>query len=40
MVWEQFYEGFSLCEDCKRIVCNEVSTIEGHICIIEVGDDD
>ena len=40
MVWEQFYEGFSVCDDCGRIVCNETSRVEGHVCVIEIGDDD
>ncbi|KAF9793094.1 hypothetical protein BJ322DRAFT_1103529 [Thelephora terrestris] len=35
---EQFHSEFRVCDYCRRIVCNETSRIDGHICIIEVED--
>ena len=33
---DQFDEQFRVCDYCKRIVCNEKSRVDGHICVIEV----
>lgn len=33
---DEFNQMFRVCNYCERIVCNEVSQNEGHICIIEV----
>ncbi|KAF9778392.1 hypothetical protein BJ322DRAFT_1108801 [Thelephora terrestris] len=35
---EQFYKAFRVCDYCRRIVCNETSQIDGHVCVIEVED--
>ena len=35
----RFFEAFHTCETCGRIVCNEISRINGHICVIEILDD-
>lgn len=33
---DQFHKAFRVCGYCKRIVCNETSTRDGHICVIEL----
>ena len=35
---EQFGTAFYVCNDCKRIVSNEISRLDGHTCVIEVED--
>ena len=35
---EQFHQMFRVCDYCRRIVCNETSLSEGHVCVIEVED--
>lgn len=35
---EQFFKEFSMCEICKRIICNETHRLDGHMCVIEIED--
>ncbi|KAF9786649.1 hypothetical protein BJ322DRAFT_1106776 [Thelephora terrestris] len=35
---EQFYKEFRVCDYCRRIVCNDTSRRDGHVCVIEVED--
>lgn len=37
-IQEQFFDQFSLCSTCNRIVCIELSRLGRHTCVIEVED--